>query len=444
MEANNFFVKNKSIVTFLILEVIALTAFNFGNVSQIFGIAGAVLGIVSFFFVYGIEKDKKSLLPILIPLGTLFVISLIGSLNQFSKGFTVTSNISLMLSLPAFLALGFSLRKLNDVKPRTVLFVIGGAFAAITLFGLFSTILEYGFFYRAIYKSTPNYYYNGERFNVTKEMFWLNGFEFGEVFVEYGSLFAVLCGSFLSGLLFLSPKKDKQDFIICACTGGVGLLTLLVLPNFSAIIVLLIASLFALVFKLLRKNKKNLKIIGISFIIVLFVAAILFLIAMINSAVGYKLPGFLNRLFAQNRFANKVTPVFDTLFAKVGGKLANFFGFSPTLTNDNVIWLETGMFEAQLLKEIGLIGTLLFAIFLGISGYFTFNYLKKSEDHDYAKSVFVTVILAFFIYESFYLVVSIAPHNVSYEAFLRSPALLIILFVIGYIFIPTKEEIKHE
>ena len=42
----------------------------------------AVLGIL---FVLAIEKDKKSLIPFLIPAGLLLVISLWGSLNAFSK-----------------------------------------------------------------------------------------------------------------------------------------------------------------------------------------------------------------------------------------------------------------------------------------------------------------------------------------------------------------------
>ena len=71
----NFFVKNKSIITFLILEVIALTAFNFGNVSQIFGLAGGLLSIVAMFFVYKTTENKKSLIPVLIPTGLLLVIS---------------------------------------------------------------------------------------------------------------------------------------------------------------------------------------------------------------------------------------------------------------------------------------------------------------------------------------------------------------------------------
>jgi hypothetical protein len=242
----------------------------------------------------------------------------------------------------------------------------------------------------------------------------------------------------------LSPKKDKQEFIICASIGGIGLLTLLIIPNLLGILILAICSIFAFIYKFLRKSEKTIKILGISFISIVGLAFIYFLIAMINAGVGYKLPGFLNRLFAQNRIMNNVTPVFETLFAKVGGKLVNFFGLTPTMINENVTWLETGMFEAQLIKEVGLIGTLLFAAFLGFAGWFILKYLKKSNDSDHVKSIFVVMILAFFIYESFNFVVSIAPHEESYGAFLRSPTLLSILFVLGYIFTSPFKEFKKE
>lgn len=441
----NFFVKNKSILTFLILEVVALTAFNFGNVSHIFGIAGAILAIFGAFFVFSIIEDKKAVLPILIPVGLLVVISLWGSLNQFSKGFSLLSNLSLIVSLPAFLLLGFFLRKLNDVKTKTVLLIIGGAFALITLFGLFSTIIEYGFFYRLIYKNTPNYYYDGIPYNVTKEMFWLSGFSFGEVYIEYGSLFAVLTASFLPGLLWLSPKKERNEFIICAIIGGIGLLTLLVLPNFKAIIILIVTSVFAIIYRFFKNSKIVLKIAGFSFVSLLGLAVLLFSISIINSAVGYKFGRLLNKVFAQNRFMTNVTPVYDALFTRVGGKLVNFFGLTPSVINESVTWLETNMFEVQLLKEIGLIGTLLFGAFLVVMGYFMFQYLSKGEDKDYSKGIFVVMILSFFIYETFFNVVSIAPHEEAYSAFLRSPALLVILFIFGYIFTsPVKKEEQHE
>ena len=75
MAENNFFVKNKSIITFLILEVLALTAFNFGNISYIFGIAGGILMLLSIPFVLQIEQNKKQLLWLLLPVSILLIIS---------------------------------------------------------------------------------------------------------------------------------------------------------------------------------------------------------------------------------------------------------------------------------------------------------------------------------------------------------------------------------
>ena len=445
MASNNFFVKNKSILTFLILEVVALTAFNFGNVSHIFALVGGIAAIICIPFVVALTENKKSLIPFAIPFVLLLVISILGSLNSFSKGFSLFSNIALLLSLPGFLLLGFALRKLGDVKTKTVLLVLGGALALLTLFGLFSTIIEYGFFYRLIYKSTPNYYYDGVPYDVTKEMYWLTGFGFNEVFVEYGSLFAILSASFLPGLLFISPKEERNDFIICALIGGTGLLTLLVLPNFKAIAILAVASAFAFVYKFLWKKEIVKKILGISFVAVLGLAIIFFIIALANVAAGYKFIGILNRLFVQNRIMNKVTPVMEALLMKVNGKLVNFFGLAPTVANESVTWVESNMFEVQLLKEIGLFGTVLFGLFLVMMGYFILQYLKRSEDSAASKNIFVVMLLAFFIYESLFNLVSIGPHVESYEAFLRSPILLIMLFVFGYIFTnPEKKEEKHE
>ena len=442
----DFFVKNKSIVAFLILEIVALTAFNFGNVSHIFGLAGGVLAILAIVFAIFISENKKSFLPLLIPVGLLFVISFSGSLNAFSKGFSKLSNLSVLLSLPGFMVLGFALRKFNDIKPRIVLIVVGAALAGITLFGLFSTLIEYGFFYTLRYKSTPNYYYNGVPYDVTKEMYWLSGFSFGEIYIEYGSLFAILCVSFLPGLLFLSPKKDRNDFIITAGIGGVGLLSLILLPNFKALIILVVVSLFALVYRFLRNNKKAMKIIGILFISGVGLAVLFFVISIVNAAAGYKLPGILNRIFVENRIMQKVTPIYNALFAKHNGKLVHLFGINPIYSSgDLVVWQDSNVFEVELLKEIGLLGTFVFGAFLVVMGYFIYHYLKQSEDENHIKVIFVTILLGFFVYESFFNTIVIAPHEQTYEAFLRTPTLLVMLFIFGYIFTaPSKKEEQHE
>ena len=446
-DKDNFFVKNKSIITFLILEVVALTAFNFGNISYIFGIAGAVLAVFGCLFACGISKNKNEFLWLILPVGILFLISGFGSFNGFSKSFSAVGNISLFLSLPAFLALGFSLRKLNDVKPKTTLFIVGGGLAAITLFGLFSTIFEYGFFYSVRFKETPNYYYNGIPYDITKEMFWLSGFEFGEVYIEYGSLFAVLCASFLPGLLFISPKKERNDFIICSSIGGIGLLTLLIIPNFKAVVVVLIASSFAFILKYLKNHGKVKKIIGICFLVVIGLGLVFFSVALSNAANGFKFTGFLDRVFVSNRIMNKCTPVFESLFMKIDGQLINLFGLQPLIINEKTMLTETNIFEVELLKEVGLFGTVLFLGFVVMMGYFVWKYVRKSEDHDLVKSIVVVMLLAYFAFSTVYNAVIIAPHNdVSYNPFLRSSSLLVILFLLGFIYMPpSKKEVKkHE
>ena len=218
------------------------------------------------------------------------------------------------------------------------------------------------------------------------------------------------------------------------------------MPNFKAILVLAAASLFAVIYRFFKNNKKVLKIAGISCVSLLGLAVLFFLIAIVNVAIGYKLPGFLNRVFVENRIMLKVTPVIETMFTKVGGKMVNFFGLMPTIVNENVTWLETNMFEAQLLKEIGLFGTLLFGAFLVLMGYFIIHYLKNSSDSDCSKSIFVVMLLSFFIYESFFTLIIAGPHIDFYDAFLRNPTLHVMLFIFGYIFtMPSKkEEEQHE
>ena len=443
---DNFFVKNKSIITFLILEIVALTAFNFGNISYIFGIAGAFLAIAGFLFVFKMTEDKKELLWLLLPVGIIFLISGIASFNGHSKNFATLGNISLFLSLPAFLLLGFFLRKLNDVKPKNVLFIVGGGLAAITLFGLFSTIIEYGFFYSLIYKSVPNYYYNGIPYDVTKEMFWLSGFEFGEVYIEYGSLFAVLCASFLPGLLFISPKKDRNDFIICALIGGIGILTLLIIPNFKAILIVALASSFAFILKFLKNHKKVQEILGISFLAIIGLGILFFVLALTNAALGFKFTGILDRIFVSNRIMLKTQPIFEALFAKVDGQMVNLFGLQSYVYNESVLLTETNIFEVELLKEVGLFGATLFLGFVIMMGYFVWKYIKNGKDDDSVKSIVVVLLLSFFVSTSMFNAVIIAPHNdVSYNPFLRSSLLLVVLFLLGYIYrAPTKEEEKHE
>ena len=454
MNEKNFFVRNKSILTFLILEVLALTAFNFGDISYIFALAGGFLAVVGIFFLLNVEKNKKSLLWALIPTAYLLLISIFAVASPFAKAYSNLENIALFISLPGFFIIGYIVRKMKDVKPKLVLLVIGGGLAAITLFGLFSTIIEYGLFYSLIYKNKPMYYYNAETFNVTKEMYWLTGFQFNEVYVEYGSLFAVLCGAFLPGLLFLKPKEDRNEFIVCAVVGGIGLLTLLAIPNFKALLVLVVASSIAFIYKFLKNHKKTQKILGISFVSIVFLGLVFFSVGLIGASKGIEYQGILKRIFVENGIMQNVNAVFKEMFAVVDGSKINVNGMPPIEYNlephpfytgtGNGIWIETGIFEVQLLKEIGVVGTFLFFGFVLLTGYMLLRYYRHSKDSDHVKAVLLVLVLAFFIFESLFNVFSVAVHETIIVAFIRSPLLLVVLFIIGFTFIPFGEEKTNE
>ena len=439
MEQENFFIENKSILSFFILELIALIAFNFGNISHALIFVGALLAILGTFILLKITSNKKGLLPLLIPVGLLTICSVIAATNGYSKidGKFGFSDITLLLAIPSFFMLGFLVKSFKDTKTSSVILVIGAALGAITLFGLFSTLISYGFYYKVIYKNSPNYYYCGSVFDVTKEMYWLSGFEFKEVSINYGSLFALLSACYLPGLLFVNHKENKNEFLAMLAIGLVGLLTLIVIPNVLALIVLVVASVGALIFKYFSNNKKLIKTIKIGLFVLAGLALIFFVLAIINVGNSYKFPGILNRIFVQNGIMQKVNPVLE---AAIKGK--NLFGLQPLLENENVIYQDSGVFEVQLLKELGIIGTVVFILFLVFMLVKLFSYLKNSDDPKSVKAILMTLIFGFFIYESIANTIAPYTHEEIIMSFLGSPILYVMIFLLGFMFTCEKKEGK--
>ena len=137
----------------------------------------------------------------------------------------------------------------------------------------------------------------------------------------------------------------------------------------------------------------------------------------------------------------KCEPVLSMLFYKsFDGSRPNLFGFSTLEVNKDAVLAETGVFEVQLLKEVGLLGTFLFIGLILVMGYFLLNYVRKSKDEDSIKAVIITMLLAFFLFETLFFVASFEVHDEgSYTPFLRSPSLLVTLFLFGYTFMPLKK-----
>lgn len=446
MKKTSFFTKYKSLISFLMVEIVALLAFNFGgsgnSVSSILMLFGVLIAIGGVIFLIGMTKEKKTLLYLIPPVFILMCISGIASFNEFSKIFSSFSNIVLFLALPSAFIIGVCLRKFADFKMSTIILIIGGVFALLTLICLISTLASYGFFYSLKFKDTPFYFYNGEVSDVTKEMFWLNGFKFTETSIGHGSLYALLAASFLPGLLFVSYKKNKNEFLLTLLIGAVGLLALIVLPNIKAIVILLVSSIGAVIYKFGKNSEKTWKITGISLISLVSIVVLFFILSLVNVAIGYKFPGFLNKLFVTNGIMKNVTPVMELV---LGNKGENLLGIIPYEINQSTIFINTGIFEVELLKEIGVIGTFIFLAFGLEMFYFLFRYMRKKNDSDNIKVIVLTLLLSFFIYSSLSNEIFPYIHDELALTFLRNPLVFVILFFFGFMFYAEEsKEKKHE
>ena len=439
MNKNKFFEENKSILSLLLVEVVALTLFNFQSFNIVFYFAGVLIAIAGGIFIFKKTQNKKQLLPILLILLVLFFVSGIASFNSYSEIYGKFSfqNITFFLAIPSIFLLGYIVKDFKDIKTKSLLLVIGGVLAFITLLGLISTLVSYGFFYKLRFKNTPFYFYQGNSFDVTKEMYWLVDFKFEEVLIAHGSIYALLSASFLPSLMFISPKKNRNEFIIAAMIGGIGLITLFVIPNFSAIITLLIACVGAFLFKFLPNNKKVLKTAKWILVSIVAVGLIFFLIAIINAVAGNKFTGFFAKIFVNNSVMSGVTDVLSLVFKK-GGE--NLFGIALRAENESTILLDTGILEIELLKEVGLFGAIALICFFVFMLFSLFKYMEKSKDKIESKVVFLTMILSFFIYESFSSTISPFAHKTGLLSILKNPLFILMLFIFGFIFAPESEE----
>jgi O-antigen ligase len=135
------------------------------------------------------------------------------------------------------------------------------------------------------------------------------------------------------------------------------------------------------------------------------------------------------------------------LFSNNVDGTSNLFGIYPYELGDGVpIFENSNIFEVELLKEVGLLGAIAFIGFVIFVGFLIWKYLKNSKDNAPTKSIFIVMLLAFFIYESIFHTIFVTVHTDSYYAFLKSPLLLFVLFVIGYLISDSdkKEEIVNE
>lgn len=438
-----------SLTAFLILEVLAVTSFSLGAVNALFYCFGVVVSIFAVFQSYSkFEKSEfKSLMIFFVP---MFVLSIFVSFGNLFKGQTLL-NVLVLLGINSFFIMGISANKIKSFNKETCLIIIGVSMALLVLISMIYSLANYGLFYALIYKETPIYYYDANKYDITKEGGWLMGFSMKEMSTLFTGAYGVILSSYLTALLFINPKKELKKFLIYLSVGLVGLIYLISIPNLWALVFIIPVIIFAACYRFLKDNKifvKTIKIVLLSIFCLLVIFFILMIVNNINSSFAEFISSnvLLNRIFNGNRIVDGVNKVLKQAFITY-----NLFGFNDSslyYETQQTILVSTKMFEIELIKESGFFAFLILLAMVVLYIVFGFNYLKKSEDSNVIKVLSIGIILSYFIYSTFENDITPIVHETSnYVSFFRSPLSMVMLFVLGTIFMPLfvkKEEKQNE
>lgn len=373
-----------------------------------------------------------------VAVGLLSLIGLLVAVRPVDNFGGALSNVFFAITLPGLFLVGRWAKK--SIKLDEVLLGIGLIVGSVVLISMISTWLHYGLFHTLIYKDTPIYYINAVPYDVTNEVMFFSEFRFQEVTVNYAGAFQLMAAAFIPGSFFIDRKQNKIKFIVSLVIGAIGFVALATVPNFKALIILAVVSGFALVYKFYWQNKTVIKTIKYVIWGLLALAIIFYLISGINVLAGRKFVGFLDKLCASNPIMSKVCDIME-----VDGSYANLFGLSfvNVVTSDieAVVALESGIFEVELLKEIGSIGVTLALAFIVISFISFDKSLSDTDETDFEKVTAVVFLAATFIYNSLFYSSLPRVFSTTYSQVLRFLPFMVTIFLLGMLyFTPNKGE----
>lgn len=381
--------------------------------------------------------------------GLLSLIALIVLFGPFSQGMgndaaTIILNIICALSLPGLFLLGIRARK--SLRIEDLLIVFGAIIAAIVFVSMIATWTQYGLFHTLIYGKTPIYYLDAVPYDVTNEVMFMHGLKIQPMTKDYAGVFGVLCGAFLPGAFFINRKKMKPEFIFVLMIGLIGVTSLVTVPNFKALIVLAVVSLFVVLYKFYWENKKVITIVKFVLIGIFAFFVIFYMVAGINALAGFKFTGFFEKLFVTNPIMSKASQVLEGMNLKDGATLVNLFGlnFKYSLVSEieDIAMIKSGIFEVELLKEVGVFGVSLMLMFVLVSFVSFDRQLSHGQNSDFERITLVMLFGSFFIYESLFFDQLPTVIQPTYSPFLRFVPFLVLLFFLGMSYY--SEDIKLE
>jgi len=355
----------------------------------------------------------------------------------------------------AFL-LGYAIRRDGSITLNQFVVALLLVLLFRSLSNLIATLADYGFFH-VFRLANYSYYREGVAYPAGEEMAILDGFSVRYVSVEFGSLPFFALAAVLPALLFIKCREQKFLFAFVAVASSFGLLSLLVIGYFEALILLALIYALSLFFRFIRVRRDILT--KLTFAAICVAATFVFFLISV-AAVGndiYQSNGFLRRIFDNGRLMMGINQTINAVFSGgpirifLGMPAYNYVGFSSiggyaTYTTSlwgagtPVYWTNFNLhtFEFAALMEGGFLCFLFLCLLLSHAIMSSHRFAASDEECKVgAKSTPILLFFGLTLYQSFcadlFPYVGISNYV---SPFVYNSTFVLIVCLIGYMYMP--------
>jgi len=403
---------------FLTLEVIAFLSFSLGFSYILYGVLGIALAIIlTLVTIKQIKSD--GIVSYIIFAYPLVIFALLTAISTYTRYYCINSILStadivfVPISLTVFSFIGYLLSLNKKFSISVAATVIYSALALYCAINLIATMVEFGPFYPIKYPNSK-FYYGGEVSpNVKTLAYALIGFNISEVSISFYTFFPVLLLSSVVGLFIYKPKEKPYLFLAYAGFTLIAFLSLLFTINKISLISIALMVLFLalLVIYLKVKTPSIKKVYSIIFKVFVCLAILGFILIFLNAQTEWKfLSGYqnliksnkiLNKLFNGNRIASSFNNYFINLFKfsqTDGNKFFGFVVYNPAgVIQQHSEVQASGLFLVDNLATSGVIGAILFTVFLIVGIKNVIRFFNNLEVEQSERIFLLTFVVGYFV-----------------------------------------------
>lgn len=389
-EKNNDSLKRyDTVLAFLSLEIMALTAFGFAGTTGLTFLRAIGFCLSLFLVPFVLNATKQEELSkkgiFLISILSLFTILLgfssfwvkMYSSNAFSM---IVQNLIVVIGLAGFFLLGYGLKYLKVAKSEYVAFSFLTGIAILVFITMIYSLIRYGFFYSAL-NPDKVYYFDGVVFSIANEGKFLDGFSFVETSLSFCKLGSFILASAGAALPFYFERKEKKKSLVLLGFALLGLIDLLLVPFKKGLLLLLVVYLFAALLFLCRyfvkKGERCKKItfrtVNIVYYVLVSLVCLFVFLILLDGILGQE-KGFLDNLPLLGRYYKDGSILFrlresiSSLFFEIDAADIRHLTFSSIISalfgSSKLTTYNLPFFEFTILFQNGLLSFILLLILI--------------------------------------------------------------------------------